>query len=243
MWIVAALLAFMSSSFGVLLFSRALIGVGESSFAGLAPTTIDDNAPPATKAKWLAVFYAAIPVGAALGYMASGQLTEASSWSLVFFVEAVFMIPFAAAVWFIPKPFKQEGGGDYDDALTFATTARQPLLSRKVSRSQSVSRTASAQAQRSLFVAGGEGEASVYPLGEAVWTLLTNRLWLLTSLGYACQTAVVGGFSVWSVLFCTLSYVCVATDISLSPSPSPPLVPPFPQGAQVPADAFQFATW
>ena len=198
MWIAAALLAFVSNSFGVLLFSRALIGVGESSFAGLAPTTIDDNAPPATKAKWLSVFYAAIPVGAALGYMASGQLTEASSWSVVFFVEAVFMIPFALAVWFIPPPYKKDDqADDYSEAaLTFATTARQPLLSRKTTRQRSVARAATASAQRSLFTTGGSG-ASVYPLGEAVWTLLTNRLWVLTSLGYACQTAVVGGFSVW----------------------------------------------
>jgi hypothetical protein len=40
-----------------------LVGVGEASFCALAAPFIDDFAPPARKALWLAIFYLCIPLG------------------------------------------------------------------------------------------------------------------------------------------------------------------------------------
>ena len=39
------------------------VGVGEASYATIAPTIIDDLAPEGKKSKWLAIFYAACPIG------------------------------------------------------------------------------------------------------------------------------------------------------------------------------------
>ena len=36
--------------------SRVVVGVGEASYATLAPTVIDDLAKPASKNRWLAIF-------------------------------------------------------------------------------------------------------------------------------------------------------------------------------------------
>src|SRR4051812_40597470 len=52
--------------------ARAVVGVGEASYATLAPTIIDDMSPPDRKGRWLSVFYLAIPVGSALGYLVGG---------------------------------------------------------------------------------------------------------------------------------------------------------------------------
>lgn len=52
-------------------------GVGEASFAGLSPTVIDDKAPASSRNIWLGVFFSAIPVGAALGYIGSGVIMGA----------------------------------------------------------------------------------------------------------------------------------------------------------------------
>jgi MFS family permease len=46
-----------------LLMCRMLVGVGEASFCALAAPFIDDFAPPARKALWLAIFYLCIPLG------------------------------------------------------------------------------------------------------------------------------------------------------------------------------------
>jgi MFS transporter, Spinster family, sphingosine-1-phosphate transporter len=67
------------------LFARALVGVGEASYATLAPTIIDDIAPPDKRARWLAVFYVATPVGAALGYVLGGLLQAKYGWRSAFF--------------------------------------------------------------------------------------------------------------------------------------------------------------
>src|SRR5688500_1206380 len=67
------------------LFARALVGVGEASYATLAPTIIDDIAPPEKRARWLSVFYVATPVGAALGYVLGGVLQAKFGWRSAFF--------------------------------------------------------------------------------------------------------------------------------------------------------------
>lgn len=82
-------LATVGSGFAVgaksLLVARALVGVGEASYATLAPTIIDDIAPPDKRARWLAVFYVATPVGAALGYVLGGVLQAKFGWRSAFF--------------------------------------------------------------------------------------------------------------------------------------------------------------
>ena len=62
-WIGSAVLAAVAWSYGVLLLARVLIGIGEASFAGLAPSYIDDVAPPERRTLWLAIFFSAIAVG------------------------------------------------------------------------------------------------------------------------------------------------------------------------------------
>lgn len=82
-------LATVGSGFAVgaksLLFARALVGVGEASYATLAPTIIDDIAPPEKRARYLSVFYVATPVGAALGYVLGGILQAKFGWRSAFF--------------------------------------------------------------------------------------------------------------------------------------------------------------
>jgi MFS family permease len=66
--------------------ARVVVGIGEASYATLAPTIIDDLAAPEKKNRWLAVFYVAIPVGSALGYLIGGMLEHAFGWRSAFFI-------------------------------------------------------------------------------------------------------------------------------------------------------------
>lgn len=67
--------------------ARAVVGVGEASYATIAPTLIDEFAPPARKGRWLSIFYTAIPVGGALGYIVGGGVVAAThDWRMAFFV-------------------------------------------------------------------------------------------------------------------------------------------------------------
>src|SRR5208283_1155373 len=51
-------------------------GIGEATYATLAPTLIADLFPREKRSRALAIFYMAIPVGAALGYALGGLITE-----------------------------------------------------------------------------------------------------------------------------------------------------------------------
>lgn len=62
-WIGSALLAAFAQSYAMLLVARVTIGIGEASFAGLAPAYIDDIAPAEKRTLWLAIFFSAIAVG------------------------------------------------------------------------------------------------------------------------------------------------------------------------------------
>lgn len=55
----------------------------------------DDTAPPASKSRWLAVFYLCIPVGYAAGYILGGLIAPALGWRAAFLLEAAAMLPFA----------------------------------------------------------------------------------------------------------------------------------------------------
>jgi MFS family permease len=85
-WSVATVASGLARSFVELAAARALVGVGEASYATIAPTLIDDLAPPEKKGSWLAIFYAAIPIGGALGYVIGGVVEKSHGWRASFFV-------------------------------------------------------------------------------------------------------------------------------------------------------------
>ena len=80
--------------FKTLVLARTISGVGEASFAGLAPTYIDDIAPPKHRSLLLALFFAQITIGVAVGYAIGGLFTEYISWRVPFFLDGLFFILF-----------------------------------------------------------------------------------------------------------------------------------------------------
>ena len=85
-WSAATFAAGLPHSFAGLMLARALVGIGEASYAVVTPSLIADYYPPERRARALAVFYAAIPVGSALGYILGGQIGPALGWRMAFFV-------------------------------------------------------------------------------------------------------------------------------------------------------------
>lgn len=95
-------------SFASMLGARFAVGVGEASYGTLAPTIIDDLAPPARKSRWLAVFYVAIPVGSALGYLLGGAIESLWGWRTTFFVAGLPGLLLALAYLLTEEPARRE---------------------------------------------------------------------------------------------------------------------------------------
>jgi MFS family permease len=103
LWIVAAGIASASWHLYPLLATRIFLGFGEATFASIAPSIIDDISIPRTRSLWLSIYFMAMPVGSALGFVAAGSISTAWSWRVVFIVEACLMVPFPIICFFLPN--------------------------------------------------------------------------------------------------------------------------------------------
>jgi MFS family permease len=86
-WSAATVASGLARGVATLVAARAFVGVGEASYATIAPTLIDDVAPQGKSGRWLSIFFTAIPVGSALGYILGGEVQHATgSWQASFLV-------------------------------------------------------------------------------------------------------------------------------------------------------------
>jgi MFS transporter, Spinster family, sphingosine-1-phosphate transporter len=86
LWSAATALSGLADGFATLIAARLAVGVGEASYATLSPTIIDDLVEAQSKNRYLAIFYVATPVGAALGYLIGGELQLHYGWRAAFFI-------------------------------------------------------------------------------------------------------------------------------------------------------------
>lgn len=106
-WSLATLASGMATGKISMVLARALVGVGEASYATLAPTIIDDLAPPEKRGRWLAIFYVATPIGSALGYLVGGAVGHALGWRAAFYVAGLPGLLLAAACLLLEEPARR----------------------------------------------------------------------------------------------------------------------------------------
>ena len=82
---------------------HAALGIGEASFGIFAPALLADFYPEEERNRILTIFYTAIPVGAALGYLVGGVIGGRYGWRMPFYVSAVPGVIIALLVWFCMK--------------------------------------------------------------------------------------------------------------------------------------------
>jgi MFS family permease len=87
LWSLASGASGWAPTFTILLLTRCFVGVGEAAYGPAAPTIISDLYPVEMRGKVLAWFYAAIPVGSALGYVLGGEVAKATGdWRWAFYL-------------------------------------------------------------------------------------------------------------------------------------------------------------
>jgi len=83
-WSLGTMLTGFAAGFVTLLWYRVLVGLVEASYATISPSLISDTFCPAKRNNALTIFYVAIPVGSALGYMLGGEIAAYWSWRHAF---------------------------------------------------------------------------------------------------------------------------------------------------------------
>jgi MFS family permease len=126
LWSLASGATGLAQTFGILLLTRCLVGIGEAAYGPVAPTMISDLYPVNVRGSVLAWFYMAIPVGSALGFVLGGQVADsawladwgvdpAARWRWAFYL----VVPpgILLGLWSLLMPEPPRGRADLDDAL------------------------------------------------------------------------------------------------------------------------------
>jgi MFS family permease len=103
-WSGATLLTAFTHNFDELLLRHTLVGIGEASFVILSPTFVADMFPEDRRGRVMGIFYLAIPVGSALGFLLGGVLGPKYGWRVPFYVGAGPSLLLALLLLFIPEP-------------------------------------------------------------------------------------------------------------------------------------------
>jgi MFS family permease len=103
-WSLATALSGLAGSYLALFAARAAVGIGEAAYGTIAPSLLADYFPAARRGRVMAIFFCAIPVGAALGYIVGGVVNAHFGWRMAFFVAGVPGLVLAAACLALVDP-------------------------------------------------------------------------------------------------------------------------------------------
>jgi MFS family permease len=131
-WSVATIASGLARSATAMVAARAVVGVGEASYATISPALIDDVAPADQKGRWMAIFSAAVPIGSAMGYLLGGVvLGMTGNWRDVFLVAGGPGLALALLCLLIHEPPQHSSPPSPFESVR--TLSRLPLYLRAVS--------------------------------------------------------------------------------------------------------------
>jgi len=121
-WSGLTLLTSVTHTYTELLVRHTLVGIGEATFVTIAPTFVADLFAENKRGRILGVFYLAIPVGSAAGYLLGGHLALLYGWRFPFYIAAAPGFLVAITVLFLKEPKR----GQFDSVKE--TPARGSIL-------------------------------------------------------------------------------------------------------------------
>jgi MFS transporter, Spinster family, sphingosine-1-phosphate transporter len=86
LWSLASGASGLAATFAILFATRIFVGIGEGGYGPAAPTILSDLFPIERRGRIMAIFYTAIPVGSALGYVIGGLVGAHLGWRWAFYL-------------------------------------------------------------------------------------------------------------------------------------------------------------
>ncbi|KAL5264213.1 hypothetical protein ACHWQZ_G005333 [Mnemiopsis leidyi] len=167
-WASSTFLCSYASTYWQLLVLRGVVGIGEASYAALAPPIIADLIPAAQRTFYLSFFFIGTPVGGALGFIIGGGISERWGWRWAFRVSPPVVTLLAIATLFlVPNP--ERGGADNANASVQLTHSQEIRA----------------------------GQNPIVQLAVETWSLLKTKSYLYTTLGFSCLAFTVGSLTQW----------------------------------------------
>ena len=176
-WSGATLLTAFTKNFDELLLRHTLVGIGEASFVILSPTFVADMFPEEKRGRVMGIFYLAIPVGSALGFLVGGALGPKYGWRAPFYVGAAPSLLLAFLLLFVPEPplGQFDEPGKIHEPSEASTDARSGIIGSLI-----------------------RGLKWTWALLQS---LIHNPAFVTATLGMAMMTFALGGLQVWFPTF------------------------------------------
>jgi len=128
-WCFATMGSGWATTFGALIAMRVFVGFGEASYAAASPTILTDLYPTEKRNTVVSWFQAAVPIGAALGFLAGGYLEAHYGWRWAFYIAGVPGLITVAALLFVREP--QRGAAETRDELArYSAHAQHSIIKR-----------------------------------------------------------------------------------------------------------------
>ena len=103
-WTGLTALAGMATSYATLLGTRLGVGIGEAVCTPAATSWIGDLVPPDRRARAMAAFMMAVPIGGMLSFAIGGPVAQAYGWRTALVLAAVPGLVLVPAVWWLREP-------------------------------------------------------------------------------------------------------------------------------------------
>lgn len=113
-WSFGTLMTGHVSAFWALVIFRILVGFGEASFGTISPGWIADLFSPGKRNNAISIFYLAIPIGSALGYILGGMLAARYGWRAAFLWAGYPGLLLAGLLFLLREP--RRGASEESDA-------------------------------------------------------------------------------------------------------------------------------
>src|ERR1051326_3300013 len=168
LWSIATAAAGLTRNFAQLFVARAWVGVGEAAYSTVSPALLADYFPRSERGRAFAIFYVAIPVGAASGFLLGGALERAFGWRVAFYAVGVPGIILAFTAMRLHDPVR--GASEESEPSSFGTRSASPT--------------------------GGklnENQSEDLSVASPLLALFRNPAYAGTVLGYAAYTFAVSG--------------------------------------------------
>ncbi|HEY2732218.1 MAG TPA: MFS transporter [Polyangia bacterium] len=173
-WSAATFGSGLAPTYAFLVLARAIIGVGEASYTVVTPSLLSDFFPTNRRGSALATFYAAIPIGSALGYVLGAQIATHYGWRYAFFVAGAPGAALALLLLFLRDP--PRGAQDARE-LRKAAEDEEARAKRRAREAGSVS--------------------TIVSVAGAVRELGVRRSFIYNTVSQTIYTFTVGGVAVW----------------------------------------------
>src|SRR5436305_5098 len=114
-WSVATSLAGFARGFASLFMARSGVGVGEAAYGTIAPALLADSFPIERRGRVLAVFFSAIPIGSAAGYVLGGLVDQHFGWRAAFWIAGAPGLLLSLLVLLVKDPPRglHDAGGEW----------------------------------------------------------------------------------------------------------------------------------